>query len=71
MSVGINSVREIIVRVPSLLREPDMGDFIEGTVSSVLCLLLFFPMSSEVLVADSLKAFKSSLPLLCDERIGM
>lgn len=31
MSVGINSVREILVRVPALLREPDMGDFIEGT----------------------------------------
>ena len=30
MSVGINSVREILVRVPALLREPDMGDFIEG-----------------------------------------
>lgn len=31
MSVGINSVREILVRVPAILREPDMGDFIEGT----------------------------------------
>ena len=30
MSVGINSVREILVRVPAILREPDMGDFIEG-----------------------------------------
>ena len=35
MSVGINSVREILVRVPAILREPDMGDFIEGTA---LCL---------------------------------
>ena len=31
MAVGINSVREILVRVPAILREPDMGDFIEGT----------------------------------------
>lgn len=35
MSVGINSVREILVRVPALLREPDMGDFIEGTDAMV------------------------------------
>lgn len=29
ISVGINSVREIIVRAPSILREPDIGDFIQ------------------------------------------
>jgi protein SDA1 len=29
ITVGINAVREIIVRSPSLLREPDMGDFVQ------------------------------------------
>jgi protein SDA1 len=29
ITVGINAVREIIVRAPSLLREPDMGDFVQ------------------------------------------
>lgn len=28
IAVGINSVREIIARIPSILREPDMDDFI-------------------------------------------
>lgn len=46
MSVGINSVREILVRVPALLREPDMGDFIEGThqgdILSQPCIALLY-----------------------------
>lgn len=29
VAVGINTVREILVRVPALLLEPDMGDFIQ------------------------------------------
>ena len=29
IAVGMNSVREIFSRVPAILREPDMGDFIE------------------------------------------
>ena len=29
LSVGINTVREILARVPALLREDDMGDFIQ------------------------------------------
>lgn len=29
IAVGINAVREIIVRAPALLREPDMGDFVQ------------------------------------------
>jgi protein SDA1 len=28
IAVGINSIREIFSRVPSLLREPDMEDFV-------------------------------------------
>jgi protein SDA1 len=32
ISVGINSVREILVRVPALLLEPDMEDFIQDIV---------------------------------------
>ena len=29
IAVGLNAVREIFSRVPALLREPDMGDFIQ------------------------------------------
>jgi protein SDA1 len=29
ISVGVNTVREILARVPALLLEPDMGDFIQ------------------------------------------
>ena len=32
ISVGINSVREILVRVPALLLEEDMEDFIQDIV---------------------------------------
>lgn len=32
ITVGINSVREIFVRAPTLLREPGMGDFVQDLV---------------------------------------
>lgn len=32
IAVGINSVREILIRVPSLLLEDDMKDFIQDIV---------------------------------------
>jgi hypothetical protein len=69
MSVGINSVREILVRVPAILREPDMGDFIEGTAPhcvSVPCLTP--PQSMQCSTSDlpliSLNAFIEGFPFL-------
>ena len=32
ITVGINTVREVIIRVPALLNEPDMGDFVQDLV---------------------------------------
>lgn len=29
IAVGLNAVREIFSRIPAILREPDMGDFIQ------------------------------------------
>ena len=34
IAVGLNAVREIFSRVPALLREPDMDDFIQARLGA-------------------------------------